>query len=149
MSKKNTLPTSLTRVTTFSKLLAVCIIFGFILAAFYAGIVFQQKYSSELLAVTPTPTQAPSEEIVCQKDSDCTLSDVSQSALCCPNTVCKDLSKDYVRAYSAKWLATRKQHLCSGTFCPMIMAMCTKEITLSNSHFSAKCVQNSCQKVRE
>lgn len=149
MPKKRKLPKSLTRVTTFSKLLAVFIIFAFIVSAFYAGIMFQQKYSSQLLSVTPTPTPAVSEQTACQNDSDCILTDISRSALCCPNTACLDLSKDYVVAMNSAWVATRKENLCSGSMCPMIAAMCTKEITEKNTHYSAKCVSNVCTKVRK
>ena len=52
------LPKSLTKVTGFSKIVALLLILAFIISAFYAGIMFQQKYVVILSAITPTPTIA-------------------------------------------------------------------------------------------
>lgn len=55
---KTKLPKSLTKVTAFSKALALLLILAFIAVAFYAGMMFDQKYLSSLSQVVPTPTPA-------------------------------------------------------------------------------------------
>lgn len=141
------LPNSLTTVTFFSKILALVVILIFILSGFYAGTLYQKEVDQK--AVYPT-TQPASDKTTCTKDSDCILSEISNdtTATCCPNTRCLDLSKSNVKAVNNNWLNDQKRSICQGHYmCPMIYALCTKEITQANSHYGAKCESKMCVKV--
>ncbi|HSD98126.1 MAG TPA: hypothetical protein VLB73_00330 [Patescibacteria group bacterium] len=142
------LPKSLTRVTSFSKLVALFVILGFLLGAFYAGILFQKNYGSLSLGLAPTPTPFASDENACTSDSDCVLADLSSQGLCCPNTKCADFSQESVRAVSSAWLTNHTFNQCKGRMCPMIMVICTRNITEENKHYNAKCISHVCTKVR-
>lgn len=142
------LPKSLTRVTTFSKLIALFVFLAFIVSAFYAGMLFQKK-AGDLTFTTPTPTpQLVSEQTQCQINTDCTLADINKTAACCPNARCLDLSKEDVSAVNLAWLQKYQKELCVKKICPMIMTICAKQITEENKRYSAKCINNICQKVR-
>lgn len=150
---KMQLPKSLTRVTGFSKALAVLIIFIFMMFAFYLGIQYQKKAASLGVDVSPTPTVAPVQDnqATCETDTDCVLAFTNTdetSAFCCPNTRCLDVSKTDVKAVNSNWLGAEKNSVCvNHRMCPMIATICTKQIQESNSHYSAKCIHNTCQKV--
>ena len=145
------LPRSLTRVTTFSKLVALFVIAGFLVSAFYAGFLFNQKYGSAISSITPTPTSAAAvnDQTSCSVDSDCTLADMSDNSLCCPNIKCSDYSKDYEQAVNTQWFTQYQNGKC-GTrhMCPMIAMMCAKGVLEENAHYSAKCISHVCTKVR-
>jgi len=157
------LPKSLTRVTTFSKLIAFFVILGFMVSAFYAGFLFNQKYSSVLSSITPTPTPSSSgqtgvqsgptpvvsAQTSCNTDSDCMLTTANTQNSCCPNTRCLNFADSSTIAVNSKWLESQKSSVCGQHYmCPMIMAVCTRQITEENAHYSAKCVQHVCTKVR-
>lgn len=154
MSKKKIkIPGSLTRVTAFSKILALILILIFVLFGFYLGMQYQKKLSSLGIDVTPTPTPVVTSQTSCQKDSDCILANTdtaNTTAYCCPNTKCIDLGSSNVTAVNAAWFGSEKSSVCSGHYmCPMIAVLCTRPITENNRHYQARCVQNTCQKVRE
>lgn len=136
------LPKSLTKVTGFSKLVALFVILGFLASAFYAGVLFNQKYSLN------TSSPVATEETTCSADSDCSLADITTGNLCCPNTRCTDYSKTNEQAYNSQWLQSEKFNQCKGRMCPMIAVICTKEITEENMHYSAKCISHVCTKIR-
>jgi len=153
MSKRKIkLPSSLTQVTAFSKILALILILIFVLFGFYLGMQYQKKVSSLGIDVTPTPTAQIAAQTSCQTDSDCLLANTnteSSLSFCCPNTKCLDLGSQDVMAVNTLWLQSQKTSVCSAHYmCPMIAALCTRQITENNSHYQAKCIQNTCQKIR-
>lgn len=142
------LPKSLTRVTGFSKVLALLMFLAFIASAFYAGFLFDEQYRN--LAITISPTPSPSTQTMCQTDSDCTLTTADVAASCCPNTRCLNFADATTIAVNVQWLESQKTHVCGASrICPMFATMCTRDIVAGNSHYSAKCVRDACQKVRE
>lgn len=143
------LPKSLTRVTAFSKLIALFIIVGFVVSAFYAGYLFNQKYASALSAISPTPTPIANEQTSCSVDSDCVLSSADTKNFCCPNLKCLDNASTATIAVNRNWLTGEKTAVCGEHhLCPMIMTMCTRQITQENQHYQAKCIEHVCTKVR-
>lgn len=141
------LPKSLTKVTGFSKALALLLILAFITVAFYAGMMFQQKYTEVAATITPTPTPIVAGQTSCNTDSDCTLT--TSEVSCCPNTKCLRYSDPQIIAVSSTWLKTERISICGvRVMCPMYAVMCTREITEENAHYSAKCIQHICTKVR-
>lgn len=143
------LPTSLTRVTRFSKILALLLILAFIGSAFYAGVAFDSQYHEFFASTTPTPTPAvPTAQTTCQTDSDCVIASINAADLCCPNTKCINLASASSVAVNTQWLISQRQNVCGRKLCPMYAVMCTREITQENAHYHAKCVQHVCQKVR-
>lgn len=143
-------PKSLTRVTGFSKFLALLLILGFLFVAFYAGVLFDQQYVRLGQNNLPAPTQAISEQSYCAQDSDCVLTTDNTQNSCCPNTHCLNLSDNSTIAVNEKWLTNEKISACGEKhMCPMIAAICTKDIQEKNSHYSAKCVSHMCTKVQQ
>ncbi len=75
MSKTSQLPKSLTTVTTFSKVLAVLIIFAFILSGAYVGMVYQRMIDmtifSSLLATSAK--SSTNEKIITLQDNNKTI----------------------------------------------------------------------------
>lgn len=143
------LPNSLTRVTGFSKILALLIILAFIGSAFYAGAAFDAQYHGVFARVTPTPTPAlPTAQTACQTDSDCVIVSANSVDTCCPNTKCINYGSASAVAVNVQWLQSQRKSVCSGKFCPMYAVMCTREITEENAHYHAACVQHVCRKVR-
>lgn len=143
------LPSSLTHVTKFSKMLALLIIVAFMLSAFYAGIVFQQKYSPTLSSITPTPTPVVSAATACVQDSDCILASSDIPGTCCPNIKCLNFADSRTVALNGAWLNEARSASCGKKImCPMIAVMCPRGIVEENAHYSARCVQHVCTKVR-
>lgn len=143
------LPKSLTRVTGFSKIIAFLLLLIFIGSAFYGGMLFQQKYAAVIATITPTPTPISNNQIACTTDSNCTLTTSNVQNSCCANTRCVRYADERIIAVNAIWLAQEKNAVCGvRRMCPMIAVICTRSITEENAHYSAKCVQNVCQKVQ-
>ena len=149
------LPKSLTKVTTFSKLLAVFLFFAFLGSAFYAGIIFDQKFNTTINDIfrNPSPIQwgtaYVSEKVTCTKDNDCVLTTSNTQSACCPNITCLHLADTSSIAVNGKWLVGQKQSVCGQRYmCPMIAMMCPQGVLVENAHYSAKCIQHVCQKVK-
>lgn len=78
----------------------------------------------------------------CQQDSDCVISDFNP----CPfTTKCEDYSQTSYIGVNSKWL--QDQNL--GKMCMMVMAQCSQEQLTINKHYSAKCINSVCQKVKQ
>lgn len=143
------LPKSLTRVTPFSKSLALLLTIAFIAVAFYSGMLFQQKAVEIAGNVTPTPTPIMSPKTSCSVDSDCVFTTEDTKLSCCPNTRCIRYGDEGVIAVSASWFEKERTSVCGArNVCPMFAIMCTRSITEENNHYSAKCVRAVCTKVR-
>jgi len=141
------LPKSLTKVTGFSKLVTLFLVIAFVFVAFLGGMMWDRQFS-QVAQITPTPTPIQQVQISCNRDSDCILSDLSENTtLCCPNTACTNLERGSVMAVNVTWLSTYKTSICAQRACPMIFAVCTKQLLEKNSHFTAVCVRSTCQKV--
>lgn len=143
------LPKSLIRVTAFSKLIALFVIVGFLVSAFYAGYLFSQKYGSALSEITPTPTPISNEQTSCSVDSDCILTSADTKNSCCPNLKCLDYADSSTVAVNGMWAKEEKTSVCGvHIMCPMIATMCPRQISEENQHYQAKCVEHVCTKVR-